>query len=165
MDGKLRLGVLAALLLVAGGIGVPTLSAAADSTRTITVVIKPEARFVDLPPAGPSHGDLRVANGPLYNEQGTEVIGDHAHVCTVTDPADTPGEQGHTAQCLTTYSLPGGQLTTRGVFTHLALTETSLGGPRAVTGGTGEYQTARGEALTWKQGEQLKVTFHLILAP
>ncbi len=166
MAGKLGLGVLAALLLVAGGLGVHTLAAAPHSPRTFTLVVKErEAQVVDLGPAGPSHGDLRVVNGPQYNAQGTKVIGDFDHVCTVTDPADEPREPGHIAQCLTTYRLPEGDLTAQGLRTYPVLTKPSLGGPRAITGGTGKYQTARGEAVTRSEGEQTIITFQLILAP
>ncbi len=83
----------------------------------------------------------------------------------MTNPADEPSEQGHIAQCLATYSLPGGQLTIQSLFTYPVLSQLSLGGPRAITDGTGEYQTARGEAVSRNQGEQTIVTIHLILAP
>jgi hypothetical protein len=167
MRSKFGFGVLVALLVVAGGIGASVLSAAPSSTRTRTVVIKErEAKVVDLAPAGPSHGDLRVVNGPLYNAQGTQVIGAFDHVCTVTDPADEPREPGHIAQCLTTYRLPEGDLTAQGVLTYPVLTEKiSLEGPRAITGGTGQYQTARGETVARSEGEQTIITFQLILAP
>jgi len=40
-----------------------------------------------------------------------------------------------------------------------------LQGRRAITGGTGEYQTARGEVESRTQGEQTILTFHLIRTP
>ncbi len=132
--------------------------------RTLTVVIKErEARVVHLGPAGPGHGDLRVINAPLYNAHAAEVIGRTDHLCVVTDPAETPSEQGHVMQCLTTFSLPGGQLTAQGVFTYPALTEPVPEGRRAITGGTGEYRAARGEVETRTQGETTVITFHLLL--
>jgi hypothetical protein len=170
MRRKFGFGMLAALLVVVGGISGSAVATFADPspTRTLTVVIQErEARVVDLGPAGPSQGDLRVINAPLYNEHATKAIGRTDHVCTVTEPADDPGEQaqGHIMQCLTTYSLPGGQLTAQGVFTYPALTEPVPEGRRAITGGTGEYHTARGEVQTRTQGEQTIVTLQLILAP
>src|SRR3712207_9334911 len=50
-------------------------NAKARST-TLTVVTKTrELKVVDLGAQGPSQGDLRVVNAPLYNESGKERIG------------------------------------------------------------------------------------------
>src|SRR3712207_7724767 len=147
MEGKFGRGVLAALVGVAVGLGVQSVSATLLSapTRTFTVVIKErEAQVVDLGPAGPSHGDLLVINTPLYNAQGTQVIGRADSVCTLTDPADTPRAPGHIMQCLTTHSVPGGQLTTQTLRIYPGLTERSVRVRGAITGGSGAYQTARG---------------------
>jgi hypothetical protein len=39
-----------------------------DKGRAITVLTKTrEARVVDIGPRGPSQGDMRVVNAPLYN--------------------------------------------------------------------------------------------------
>ncbi len=102
MHGKLGLGVLAALVGVVVGLGVQGVSATLLSapTRTFTVVSKNrEVQVVDLAPPGPTQGDLRVSNAPLYNEHETKVIGRADGVCTVTDPAADPTDQaqGHLA--------------------------------------------------------------------
>jgi hypothetical protein len=168
MAGKLGLGVLAALLLVAGGLGVHTLAAAPHSPRTFTLVVKErEAQVVDLGPAGPSHGDLRLVNAPLYNEQETKVIGREDAVCTLTDPADEPSEQqrGHLTLCVVTYSLPDGEITAQGLNSRSALTELPTSNRHAITGGTGTYQTARGDIPYETRGEKVLLTFHLILTP
>jgi hypothetical protein len=83
----------------------------------------------------------------------------------LTDPADTPSEPGHIMQCLTTHSLPGGQLTTQTLRIYPGLTERSVRVRGAITGGSGEYQTARGEVENRNQGEQTIITFQLILTP
>ncbi len=146
MEGTLRLGLLAALLLVGGGLGYHRRAMADTSQRRLTVVIKErEARVVDLAPAGPSHGDLRVVNGSLYNAQGAKVIGDFAQVCTVTDPADEPREPGHIAQCLSTVSLPTARLPCRAWAPS----------PRS----------RRCRSPAHYQGEQAILTFQLILRP
>jgi hypothetical protein len=162
MNGKRNLGVLIALLVLAvvSGVG-------AAATRTITVINKSrDVRVVDLQPAGPSQGDLRVFNGPLYNEDETEVIGHVDGVCTLTDPADDPSEQAHLTQCLLTFSLPDGAITVQDVQRRSALTELpahqSLS---AITGGTEAYQSARGERRITIQGEKVISTFSLILKP
>jgi allene oxide cyclase-like protein len=162
MNGKRNLGVLIALLVLAvvSGVG-------ADTTRTITVINKSrDVRVVDLQPAGPSQGDLRVFNGPLYNEDETEVIGHVDGVCTLTDPEDDPSEQAQVTQCLLTFSLPDGAITVQGVQLRPALTELHASRTRdAITGGTGAYQTARGERHGRVEGEKVISTFSLILKP
>ncbi len=121
--------------------------------------------MVDLGPPGPTHGDLRVHNAPLYNEHATTRIGRFDGVCTVTDPADEPTEEHHIMQCLSTFSLPDGEITVQGVGAFSALTEVPVPQGRAITGGTGAYQTARGETHAKRQGEQNIFTIQLILTP
>lgn len=171
MNGKRNLGVLIALLVLAVVSGVGAAAALPDTpaTRTITVIAKSrdaDVRVVDLGPAGPSHGDLRAFNGPLYNEDETEVIGHVDGVCTLTDPADDPSEQAQMAQCLLTFSLPDGAITVQGVNARPALTELPASASRyAITGGTEAYQSVRGELRITFQGEKIIHTFSLILKP
>jgi hypothetical protein len=167
MNGKLNLGVLIAPLVFAVVSGVGAAAALPDTpaTHTITAIVPSrEVEVVDLGPAGPSHGDLRVLNGPLYNEDETEVIGRLDGVCTVTDPADDPSQQDHVTQCLLTFSLPDGEITVQDVNTRPALTELPAHPSRdAITGGTGAYQSARGERHVTIQGKKVINTFYLIL--
>ena len=68
--------------------------------RTLTVVTKTrEIEVVDLEPPGPTHGDLRVVNAPLYNASGTEKIGRFDASCVTPDPADEPAEKANMAEC------------------------------------------------------------------
>jgi hypothetical protein len=168
MNGKLHLGVPIALLVVAVASGVGAAAASPDTpaTQTLTVIVKNyEARVVDLAPPGPSHGDLRVFNGPLYNEDETEVIGRLDGFCVLTDPADDPSEQQR-PQCLLTFSLPDGAITVQGVQPRPALTALPASETiDAITGGTGAYQTARGERHIRVEGETIINTFSLILRP
>jgi hypothetical protein len=167
MNGKRNLGVLRALLVLAVVSGVGAAAALPDTpaTRTITVINKNfEVRVVDLTPAGPSHGDLRVFSGPLHNEDETEVIGRVDAVCALTDPADNPSEQAHT-QCLLTFSLPDGAITVQGVRPRSITELPPHSSPYAITGGTGAYQSARGEQHITIQGEKVINTFSLILKP
>ncbi len=171
MHGKLGLGMIAALVGLVVGLGVQGVAATPPSapTRTFTVVAKDiEVRVVDLPPTGPTQGDLRVFNGPLYNADETKVIGRHDGHVIATDPADEPAEQaqGHIAQCLLTFSLPDGEITTWGVNSRSALTDLPTSPEhQAITGGTGKYHTARGEVRLETQGENIRYTFHLMLEP
>ena len=74
-----RVSVLLALVVAALGIGLWGAVGFAspkdnnghniDEGRTLTVLTKSrDARVVDLGPQGPTHGDMRVVNAPLYNE-------------------------------------------------------------------------------------------------
>jgi hypothetical protein len=167
MDGKLGLGVIASLVGLVVGLGVQAVAALPLSapTRTFTVVSKDrEVQVVDLGPTGPTQGDLRVFTAPLYNEQETKVIGRVDGFCTVTDPAEQ--EEGHIAQCLVTYSLPAGEITAQGVNPRPELPALPTTPARhAITGGTEQYQTARGEIQLVTRGEQLILTFQLTLEP
>ncbi len=171
MPGKLGLGVLAALLGLVVGLGVQGVAAISpsDATRTFTIVGKEnEFRVVDLAPTGPTQGDLRAFNTSLYTADATKVIGRADGFCTVTDPADEPSEQqqGHITQCLVTFSLPDGEITAQGVNRRPELTNLPTSPDRhAITGGTGRYQTARGEIQYETQGETIRFTFQLILEP
>src|SRR3954452_22165008 len=69
-------------------------TAAKERSSTLTVLTKTrEARVVDLGPQGPTHGDMRVVNAPLYNESGKQRIGRLDVFCVVTDPVDEPNEK------------------------------------------------------------------------
>jgi hypothetical protein len=62
--------------------------------RTLTVVTKnPENKVVDLGAQGPSQGDLRVVNAPLYDATGKERIGRFDLFCAITDPADESSQR------------------------------------------------------------------------
>jgi hypothetical protein len=116
--------------LVAIGLGTQARSAAPPSLsglQTLTVITKTrEAMVVDLGPPGPSQGDLRVVNAPLYDRTGTNAIGWLDLFCVVTDPADKPGETTHLLVCSGTYTLPKGTLTTHDLTPFSTLPETPL---------------------------------------
>ena len=95
--------------------------------------------------------DLRAGGKPAGSDGG---------VCTLVRIADAD-EQSGTAQCQLTYSLDGGQITAQGLF--------ELGGGgfentqhAAITGGTGRFRGAGGEAqLKFLSPGQLQVTLKL----
>jgi len=93
----------------------------------------------DAAPPGPSLGDRLVFTSNLFDEQGRQVGHDGADCVTVRlDPTAPPAEQ-QIVQCTVTVALPDGQITVQGLAQGLE-------GRFAVTGGTGAYSTARGEA-------------------
>ena len=152
----------AALLAALALLLVSAVSAAPlpNTGRTFTVFTTTrEVRIVDLPPAGPSQGDLRVFNAPLFDTQGKQV-GRTDGFYIVTDPADEPSEPTHMLEGLSTYSLPNGTITAQGVSLFAALSALPTG-TRAITGGTGSYRGAGGDVQIVPQGNRLRITFHL----
>ncbi|WP_433296313.1 hypothetical protein ACQP2F_38085 [Actinoplanes sp. CA-030573] len=106
--------------------------------------------YLDLGAPGPSMGDQILAHDLLFDAAGHQV-GHDGVACTVTDP-----EGGPEAQCTGTFALPGGQLATQFLNTPPAVKHF------AVTGGTGAYRRARGEAVLVEHGDGTgDVTFYL----
>ena len=137
-------------------------NAKARST-TLTVVTKSrELKVVDLGAQGPTQGDMRVVNAPLYNESGKERIGRLDLFCVTTDPADEPNEKAHMAECTYTFTLPGGEISAQGVNAFPKLPEPAPRGADAVTGGTGKYAGVRGENRFETRGTEVIHTFHFI---
>ena len=96
--------------------------------------------FQDVGTPGPSLGDRLIFTSDLFDEAGRQVGRDVADCVTVRiDPTAPPSEQ-QIVQCTITVELPDGQLTLQALARG---TENFF----AVTGGTGAYRTARGEAL------------------
>jgi hypothetical protein len=138
-------------------------TANAKAPTTLTVLTKTrEIKVVDLEPPGPSHGDMRVANAPLYNESGKERIGRLDLFCVTTDPADEPNEKAHMAECTVTHTLPGGEISTQGVAAEPKLSEPAPRSVDAISGGTGKYAGVRGEERVVRRGNKVIHTFHFI---
>jgi hypothetical protein len=147
MFKKAILGVAIVLVLAAAGVTVAAAasSSSADASKhrvqTIQLVAK-QTNSTLLVLAEPGHGPVGnqfLGTDDLYR-QGRKV-GDDANVCQFM--ADL-GQAGGRFQCVATLSLPEGQLTAQGLVT---LTENG-GQPvtLAITGGTGVYRTAHGQA-------------------
>ena len=84
--------------------------------RTLTVLTKSrQATVVDVGQKGPSQGDTRVVNAPLYDESGKVKVGRLDLYCVTTDPADRPNEKANMAICTNTYTLRNGEISTQGV--------------------------------------------------
>ena len=172
---RTRVVVLAAMVVAALGIGLMGTVVAAspednddghnngDKGRsTLTVVSKtPEIEGVDLGPQGPSQGDIRVTNAPLYNATGAKRIGRLDLFCVITDPADESAEKAHIAECTKTFTLPGGEISAQGVEIYPKLSGPAPGGD-AITGGTGKYAGVRGEQRFEPRGTKVINTFHFI---
>jgi hypothetical protein len=134
-----------------------------EEHSTLTTLIKSREReVVDLGPRGPTHGDLRLTNAPLYNESGKKRIGRLDLFCAITDPADESAEKAHIAECTATLTLPGGEISAQGVQAYPKLAELTPGGVDAITGGTGKYAGVRGEVQIEPRGNKVIQTFRFI---
>jgi hypothetical protein len=135
--------------------------------RTLTVVIKKsrDAAVVDVGERGLSHGDQRVVNAPLYDEDGKKKVGRIDVYCVTTDPADEPEEEASMAECFLTYTLPGGEIDTQSVTAFPRLPAPPPKAIDAITGGTKKYEGARGEADAKTRGKRTFITFHFIDQP
>jgi hypothetical protein len=96
--------------------------------------------FQDAAPPGPSLGDRLVFTSDLFDEDGNNVGRDAADCVIVRIDPTAPPERQQIVQCTITVELRDGQITVQGMAQG---TESFF----AVTGGTGAYRTARGEAF------------------
>jgi hypothetical protein len=161
--GVLALGIMGLLRGVSASPGNADDHNGSEGRSTLTVLAKiPEIKVLDLGPKGPSHGDLRVANAPLYDESGKEKVGRLDLFCVVTDPADESAEKAHMAQYTYTYTLPGGEISAQSVRAYPELSGLPIRGVDALGGGTGKYAGVRGEVHIDTRGTKVIHTFHSI---
>jgi hypothetical protein len=100
------------------------------------------AATLDLGDHGNGPGDVFVFAGDLFDHKGGRKLGRAGgHATTVSGDTGTPGEMIMTL----TFTLERGQIEAQGLFdTAAVFSGRTL--PMAITGGTGEYSGARGEA-------------------
>ena len=133
------------------GIGVASASSSAGSGRALNfqlVVRDAQLTYVDLGPGGPSVGDMLVKSSPLFNRSDTRRVGRAPISCVFVDVQRPP-------RCNSDILLRRGTIALQG----------ELRNPRfvfAVTGGTGAFQNARGEARgRVLRGDRVRLTFRL----
>jgi hypothetical protein len=134
-----RLGALGAVIAVvalAVGIALPaagsTGHASQDQTIRVTAVTT-EQKILDLGGPGFSLGNEIVFSQKLL--QGANQVGHDGSVCTEVSVARQE------AQCIATYSFPGGQITAQA----LVIFGSTAPYNGSITGGTGKYEGAKGE--------------------
>ena len=141
MRSKLGVSVaLAAAGLLA--LGAPLAAADGKGKRTLRLVaVENQSEFLDLGAPGPSLGDQLVFS-EILRQRGREV-GDSGVTCTVTEAV--PPYTVLTFHCVATLSLRRGQITLQGLIEVQGEDDP---GPFtvAITGGTGRYRGAGGEA-------------------
>ena len=134
-----------------------------EGRSTLTVSTKTvEEKVLDLGAQGPSQGDMRVVNAPLYNESGKEKVGRLDLFCVVTDPADESSEKAHMAECSFTFTLPGGEISAQGVDVFPELPGPPSKSVDAISGGTEDYAGVKGEVRFEARGNKVISTFHFI---
>ena len=130
------LGAVIAVLALAVGIALPALGstghAAQHQTIRVTAVVT-ELKLLDLGGTGFSLGNELVFSEKLL--QGANQLGHAGAVCTEVSVARQE------AQCITTYSFPGGQITAQA----LVIFGSTAPYDGSITGGTGKYEGAKGE--------------------
>lgn len=145
---RINMAVIALSVLVLG-LGIVQL-AAADSTdwakpkpsRVIHFTERAHAvRVQDSDPSGPSLGDRLVYSADLFDAASKQIGQDGADCVTVRIDSTAPPEKQAIVQCVITADLFGeGQITLQSLAQG---TENYF----AVTGGTGAFRTAHGEAF------------------
>jgi hypothetical protein len=142
---KLRLYT-AVLAIVALGVlvsGTAVAAANGKGKRTLRLVATYiQTEFVDLGTTGPSLGDEFVFSETL-SRRGREV-GTSGGVCTITQV--TPPYDIVTFHCVGTLRLQHGQITLQGLVENGGEDDTAPFAV-AITGGTGAYRGASGEAV------------------
>ena len=146
-----------ALVLVAVSEGT---SGASANQQRIDLVSTATAinNFVDIGPAGASPGDLYVFSDNLaFASDPTTKVGRADGRCTLIDPSSAR------FGCTIITSLPNGDITSEGTLINAAGAKST----GAVTGGTKDFQKARGEGvldLGPPEGPH-QVSFFLTLIP
>ena len=105
--------------------------------------------FVDTGKPGPSVGDIVVARDGVLRENGAPA-GMFTQVCTLVELGSNPFTS--TYECSGSIALKDGTITMQGPFVPAAAEATA-----AITGGTGDYRTARGEIVVRAEADQIVV--------
>jgi hypothetical protein len=109
----------------------------------------------DIRQSDPSKGDVSVFQDKLL--RSGKAVGRQAGTCTITAlDTDPAAEAPLQLSCTVTFEVPGGTIASQGLATNAAVKHL------AITGGTGRYVGAQGEATLTEFGDDTgTVVFHL----
>jgi allene oxide cyclase len=156
--GRLRIAAAAATtaaLAAAAIAGVGTSSArtARDASGQTVHVIEHAITDKEIPTGGGADvkGNILTFNNPVFNQANTTQVGHDEGFCTRVAPEQKIWE------CLWTTFVDGGQITVQGPFYD------NRNSVLSITGGTGDYRTARGqmELLSRDGGTEFDFIFQL----
>ena len=105
--------------------------------------------FVDTGKPGPTVGDVAIARDEVLGEDGAPA-GTFRQVCTLVDLAGNPFAS--TFECSGSLALDDGTISMEGPFVPTRSEQAA-----AITGGTGEYRTARGEVVVRSEADEILV--------
>ena len=168
MGAKFRLFAVLALALTIGVVSlVPAAIGAKKHGKKVEILnlttLSDQEADLDLGASGPSVGDRFVFSENIF--RGNKQIGTDGGECVFVRLEPNPVPQGQeptsaTVNCAASVQLPKGQLTVQGLITF-----SEQSGDRftlAITGGTGAYRTAHGEAtVTDSEDENVPDGFRL----
>jgi hypothetical protein len=106
--------------------------------------------FVDTGAPGLSPGDIVVVRDGVLRANGTPA-GTFNQVCTLVKVAGNPFTSEY--ECIGSLALEDGTVTMQGPFVPAKAEQTA-----AVTGGTGEYRTARGDVAVRSEADEIIVS-------
>ena len=105
--------------------------------------------FVDTGDPGLSPGDIVVVRDGVLRENRAPA-GTFNQVCTLVKPAGNPFTSEY--ECTGSLALENGTVTMQGPFVPAKAEQSA-----AVTGGTGEFRTARGEVVVRSEADEIVV--------
>jgi len=141
-----------ALAALGGGLGVAAAGSGITGPVIETVVEHAKTdKVIDVGKKGDSTGDILTFHNDVYDETDATKVGTDQGQCTRMSPKDG------TWECWWTTSLPDGQITIEGPYL-----DASNAVLAAVTGGTGQYENARGTMEASCTGSECTMTFKLI---
>jgi hypothetical protein len=157
-----RFAVAAVLVTVVGLVGAGATFAGGDHGRGHRGLsfTSTEAAFAAIPvTAGKfSVGDRVAFSDDVFSVKGGKQVGTDGGECTTVRVTDAASASG-VLQCLVTFDLPGGSITTQALNT---LTNGGFAGAQtgAITGGTGRFRDARGQfTVEFLSGGATNLTF------
>jgi Allene oxide cyclase barrel like domain len=137
--GSRSIAVAVAGVVIIAGIAVSN-APAATTPKTVTVYTKlAQAALIDVSKPGFSLGDEDIFSDNVFTKNGSS-IGTDGGVCTVIRVLNAATRSG-TDECLITFSLTRGEITTQDLQPTGQFTGIATG---AITGGTGRYRGVHG---------------------
>lgn len=157
---KKMCGLAAAGVVVASFGLTPLANAAEAQPNLVWNLSSPERTMVDLPPTGPSIGDITVTNGNIAKAPGRKAIGFYTTNQT-TVRVNIPGGR-EIREVDLSLSAPGGVIYATALIRANSGTPPTQSQTFAIVGGTGKYSGVSGQLIHdgfTEQGSTLKIFF------